>query len=162
AYRDAREHYAKAGGAPAELYINALKVLMRIGSFRQVPTPAERAALAEEGQRVARATADPGTLARVLVYSAFRDMDPGSEAAEPGGLRVVSRVRAWRLGDGRTSRDRYRPPHEVVADDGVLRLGGHPARQRRARPGAGRPHGRGARDGAGHRGHLLRTGRAGR
>ncbi len=92
AYRDAREHYAKAGGAPAELYINALKVLMRIGSFRQVPTAAERAALADEGQRVARATADPGTLARVLVYSAFRDMDPGSEAADPELLAEALRL----------------------------------------------------------------------
>jgi class 3 adenylate cyclase len=92
AYQDAREHYLAAGGAPAELYIGALKVLMRIGSFRRVPTEAERATLAEEGQRTARASGDPGILARVLVYSAFRDMDPGSEAADPALLAEALRL----------------------------------------------------------------------
>ncbi|HEX6060925.1 MAG TPA: AAA family ATPase [Candidatus Limnocylindria bacterium] len=92
AYQDAREHYLAAGGAPAELYIGALKVLMRIGSFRRVPTPAERGALAVEGQKIARAGGDPGILARVLVYSAFRDMDPGSEVADPELLAEALRL----------------------------------------------------------------------
>lgn len=92
AYRDAREHYVAAGGAPAELYIGALKILLRIGSFRTVPSPEERAALSNEGQRVARATGDPGVLARVLVYSAFRDMDPGSESADPAPLAEAVRL----------------------------------------------------------------------
>jgi class 3 adenylate cyclase len=92
AYQDAREHYLAAGDPPAELYIGALKVLMRIGSFHRVPTQAERGALAVEGQRIARAGGDPGTLARVLVYSAFRDMDPGSEAADPELLAEALRL----------------------------------------------------------------------
>jgi hypothetical protein len=92
AYQDAREHYRAAGGPPAELYIGALKVLMRIGSFRRVPTQAERAMLADEGQRIARAGGDPGVLARVLVYSAFRDMDPGSETADPELLAEALRL----------------------------------------------------------------------
>lgn len=92
AYREAREHYAAAGGAPTELYIGALKILLRIGSFRHVPTSEERAALSDEGQRVARATGDPGILARVLVYSAFRNMDPGSETADPDLLAEALRL----------------------------------------------------------------------
>src|SRR4029077_17751178 len=87
-----REHYLVAGGPPAELYIGALRVLMRIGSFRRVPTQAERATLAVEGQRIARAGGDPGVLARVLVYSAFRDMDPGSETADPELLAEALRL----------------------------------------------------------------------
>jgi len=92
AYQDARAHYANAGGAPPELYIGALKVLMRVGAFRQIPSLAEGSSLADEGQRAARATGDPGTLARVLIYSAFRDMDPGSEAADPDLLAEALRL----------------------------------------------------------------------
>ena len=33
AYQDARRHYAAAGGPPPELFIGALKVMLRIGSF---------------------------------------------------------------------------------------------------------------------------------
>ena len=92
AYQEARRHYAAAGGTPAELYIGALKVHLRIGSFRRLPTRAEVEELATEGQRVARATGDPGLLARVLVYSAFRDMDPGSDAADPELLAEALRL----------------------------------------------------------------------
>ena len=92
AYQDARHHYAAAGGTPAELYIGALKVHLRIGSFRRLPPQADVAELAEEGRRVARATGDPGLLARILVYSAFRDMDPGSEVAEPELLAEALRL----------------------------------------------------------------------
>src|SRR5207245_5262234 len=56
------------------------------------PSKAAVDELAAEGQRVARATGDPGTLARVLVYAAFRDMDPGSEAADPELLAEALRL----------------------------------------------------------------------
>jgi hypothetical protein len=92
AYQDARRHYAAAGGPPPELFIGALKVKLRIGSFHQMPSKAAVDELAAEGQRVARATGDPGILARVLVYSAFRDMDPGSEAADPELLAEAIRL----------------------------------------------------------------------
>ena len=92
AYQDARRHYAAAGSTPAELYIGALKVHLRIGSFRRLPSAEDVAAIAAEGQRAARATGDPGILARMLVYSAFRDMDPGSEAADPEMLAEALRL----------------------------------------------------------------------
>jgi class 3 adenylate cyclase len=103
AYREARAHYAAAGGAPPELYIGALKVLMRIGAFHHVPTTEERAALSDEGQRVARATGDPGVLARVLVYSAFRDMDPGAESADP--VLLAEAIRLSEQSDPSTKRE---------------------------------------------------------
>ena len=40
AYQDARRHYANLGGAPPDLYIGALKVHMRIGSFHRLPSEA--------------------------------------------------------------------------------------------------------------------------
>ena len=94
AYQDARVHYKAAGGAPPELYIGALKVHLRIGSFHRLPPEPEVRELSEEGQQVARASGDPATLARVLVYSAFRDMDPGSEAADPTLLEEALRISA--------------------------------------------------------------------
>ena len=92
AYQDARRHYAAAGGAPPELYIGALRVHLRIGAFHTIPSEAEVHELSDEGQRVARATGDSAALARVLVYSAFRDMDPGSEAADPAMLAEALRL----------------------------------------------------------------------
>ena len=92
AYQEARRHYAAAGGPPPDLFIGALKVKLRIGSFHQLPSKAEVDDLAAEGRRVALASSDPGMLARVLVYSAFRDMDPGSEAADPELLAEALRL----------------------------------------------------------------------
>jgi class 3 adenylate cyclase len=92
AYLVARRHYQAVGGAPAELYIGALKNNMRVGSFHRPPTQDEIAAIATEGQRVARAAGDPATLARILVYSAFKDFDPGTAAADPELLAEALRL----------------------------------------------------------------------
>ena len=93
AYLDAQRHYRAAGGdAPAELYIGGLKNSMRAGSFQHPPTSEDVAAFAADGQRVARAAGDPALLARVLVYSAFKDFDPGSQPANPELLAEAVRL----------------------------------------------------------------------
>ena len=94
AYHDARDRYAATGDVPAEVYIGALKVHMRLGAFHTVPSKDAVATLAAEGIAAARHSGDPGILARALVYSAFKDMDPGAEAADPELMHEALRLSA--------------------------------------------------------------------
>lgn len=103
AYREARRHYAAAGAVPPNVYIGALKIHLRIGAFREPPPQKEVEALVAEAEAVARATGDPGVLARTLVYSAFRDMDPTSEAADP--TVMAEALRLSKLSDPATRRE---------------------------------------------------------
>ncbi len=86
AYRQAREHYTAAGSVPAEVYLGALKIRMRVGAFTDPPAEEDVAALAAEAEAAARAAGDPGLLARALVYTAFKDMDPSAAAGDPARL----------------------------------------------------------------------------
>lgn len=95
AYRDARSHFAAAGRVPPELYIGALKIRLRVGAFKDYPTSAEVESLAREAESSARESGDRGVLARTLVYSAFKDMNPATVAGDRGKL-----VEALRLSEG--------------------------------------------------------------
>jgi hypothetical protein len=86
AYRDARGHFAAAGRVPPELYIGALKIRLRVGAFKDFPTSAEVESLAREAESAARASGDRAVLARTLVYSAFKDMNPATVAGDRGKI----------------------------------------------------------------------------
>jgi hypothetical protein len=83
AYREARAHYAAAGPVPVDAYLGALKMKLRLGAFKTLPTAEETARLGAEALAAARAAGDPGQLARALVYTAFKDMDPSTEGGDP-------------------------------------------------------------------------------
>jgi len=63
-----------------------MTALASLGSARQAAPTATLASL------WSAVGGDPAALARVLVYSAFRDMDPGSEAADPELLQEALRL----------------------------------------------------------------------
>jgi hypothetical protein len=86
AYRDARSHYAATGSVPVDAYLGALKVKLRVGAFKTLPAAEESARLGAEALAAARAAGDPGKLARALVYTAFKDMDPSTAAGDPASL----------------------------------------------------------------------------
>ena len=91
AYADARGHYAAAGGVPAEAYVSALKVRMRIGAFNRLPDASEMRSFGREAEAAARARGDPAVLARTLVYTAFEDMNPATGKGDPA--RIAEAVR---------------------------------------------------------------------
>jgi class 3 adenylate cyclase len=86
AYRDARTHYAAAGSVPLDAYLGALKVKLRLGAFRTLPSADEISQLGAEALAAARAAGDPGPLARALVYTAFKDMDPSTAGGDPASM----------------------------------------------------------------------------
>jgi class 3 adenylate cyclase len=86
AYREARAHYASAGAVPVDAYLGALKVKLRLGAFKTLPTTEETTRLGAEALAAARAAGDPGRLARALVYTAFKDMDPSTEGGDPASM----------------------------------------------------------------------------
>ncbi|MGH2378826.1 MAG: ATP-binding protein [Candidatus Limnocylindria bacterium] len=103
-YRAALAAYREAGAVPPDFFLGPLKVRTRWGAFREFPPPEELHALTREAEQVARAGGDESTLARVLVYSAFEDLDP---AASPGDrVRIDEAVRlAERSGDVEARRE---------------------------------------------------------
>lgn len=103
AYRQARDHYAAGGNIPAEVYLGALKIKMRVGAFNEQPPAEDVAALATEAEAAARAMGDPGILARALVYTAFKDMDPSSAAGDPA--RMAEALQLSERADAATRRE---------------------------------------------------------
>jgi class 3 adenylate cyclase len=92
AYRDARTHYAAVGSVPLGAYLGALKVKLRLGAFRTLPSADEIAQLGAEALAAARAAGDPGMLARALVYTAFKDMDPSTAGGDPASMAEALRL----------------------------------------------------------------------
>jgi hypothetical protein len=90
-FHEARAHFQATGMVPPELYLGALKVRMRVGAFNTLPSPAEVEDLVTEAEEAARESADPVVLARTLVYSAFRDMDPATMKGD--SARIAEAVR---------------------------------------------------------------------
>ena len=86
AYREARAHYTAAGAVPVDAYLGALKVKLRLGAFKTLPTAEETAELGAEALAAARVAGDPGQLARALVYTAFKDMDPSTEGGDSASM----------------------------------------------------------------------------
>jgi class 3 adenylate cyclase len=95
AYRVARGHVAAAGRVPTDLYIGALKIRLRVGAFKDAPRSEEVEELSRQAEGAARASGDRGMLARVLVYSAFKDMNPATVAGDRGKI-----VEALKLSEG--------------------------------------------------------------
>jgi hypothetical protein len=92
AYRDARAHYAATGSVPLDAYLGALKVKLRLGAFRTLPSAEEVAQLGAEALAAARAAGDPGMLARALVYTTFKDMDPSTAGGDPASMAEALRL----------------------------------------------------------------------
>jgi class 3 adenylate cyclase len=92
AFHDARARFKATGTVPPELYLGALKVRMRVGAFNALPSPAEVEDLVREAEEVARESADPVILARTLVYSAFRDMDPATMKGDSARISEAVRL----------------------------------------------------------------------
>jgi class 3 adenylate cyclase len=90
-FHEARAHFKATGAVPPEVYLGALKVRMRVGAFATQPSAAEVKDLVTEAEEVARQSADPVILARTLVYSAFRDMDPATLKGD--STRIAEAVR---------------------------------------------------------------------
>ena len=90
-FHEARAHFKATGAVPPELYLGALKVRMRVGAFNTLPSPSEVEDLVKEAEESARASADPVILARTLVYSAFKDMDPATMKGD--SARIAEAVR---------------------------------------------------------------------
>ena len=102
-FHQARAHFKATGVVPPELYLGALKVRMRVGAFNTLPSPAEVEDLVTEAEEVARGSADPVILARTLVYSAFRDMDPATMKGD--SARIAEAVRLSENFDPLTRRE---------------------------------------------------------
>ena len=77
-YREAHTFFRSAGDIPPKLYLGWLNVRMRIGAFNALPSATDVAALVSEAEAAARTSGDRSFLARTLVYSAFKDMDPAT------------------------------------------------------------------------------------
>jgi class 3 adenylate cyclase len=92
AYADARRHFSAAGAVPIGVYLGALKIRMRVGAFVNRPPEDEVAALYEDAEAAARAAGDPAVLARILVYSAFKDMDPSTGPGDSTKLNEAMRL----------------------------------------------------------------------
>jgi len=103
AFHEARAHFKATGTVPPELYLGALKVRMRVGAFKTLPSAAEVEELVAEAERAARASADPVILARTLVYSAFKDMDPATMKGD--SARIAEAVRLSEDFDPTTRRE---------------------------------------------------------
>ena len=92
AYADARLHFSAAGAVPIAVYLGAMKMRMRVGAFVNQPPQAEVAALYEDAEVAARAAGDPAVLARILVYGAFKDMDPSTAPGDSTKLNEAMRL----------------------------------------------------------------------
>jgi class 3 adenylate cyclase len=92
AYREAREHFAAAGAVPAAAFLGALKIRLRVGAFKFPPSVAEVATLASQTEPAARASGDLASLARALVYTAFKDMDPSKAGGDQTRINEALRL----------------------------------------------------------------------